>query len=236
MSETIGKDHRPRVAAERRGRMRSRLIESALAVFAEKGVEASVIQDVIAAAGVSQGTFYNYFRTNEDLLQAVTEELNNELVKVIESAVRALDDPALRISNGVRIYLHKAAEFPLFAKFVVRSGLNLASPNNMIYDYLPPHLEAGFVSGRLKRMPVEIALDLIAGQALLAISRISAGAAIENYPELAAAALLRALGLSYAQAEKIAAQPLAPIAAAEGSLIVRATMRASASIESDAVN
>ena len=61
-------DHRTRVAAERRARMHRKLVESALLVFAEKGVDASVIEDVIAAADVSRGTFYNYFRTNGELL------------------------------------------------------------------------------------------------------------------------------------------------------------------------
>ena len=75
-------DHRPRVAAERRTRMRRKLVESALFVFAEKGVDASVIEDVIAAAGVSRGTFYNYFRTNGELLAAAIDELGNEVVDV----------------------------------------------------------------------------------------------------------------------------------------------------------
>ena len=76
----VPNDHRPRVAAERRARMRRKLVESALFVFAEKGVDASVIEDVIAAAGVSRGTFYNYFRTNAELLAAAINELGNEVV------------------------------------------------------------------------------------------------------------------------------------------------------------
>ena len=79
-------DHRTRVAAERRARMHRKLVESALLVFAEKGVDASVIEDVIAAADVSRGTFYNYFRTNGELLAAAIQELGNELVEHIEEA------------------------------------------------------------------------------------------------------------------------------------------------------
>ncbi len=226
MNDTKGIDHRTRVAAERRERMRARLVESAFAVFAERGVGASVIQEVIAAAGVSQGTFYNYFRTNEELLQAVTEELHGELVTLIESAVTGYVDPALRIASGVRMYLHKARAFPLFARFVVHTGLHLLSPNNPIYEYLPPHIEAGFASGRFKTMPMEVALDLIAGVALLAIARIAAGKAAPDYPELAVAALLRALGVTPAQAEKLVTRPLAALAGAVDSLAKRATARA----------
>ena len=103
MLETpVATDHRPRVAAERRARMRRKLVESALLVFAEKGVDASVIEDVIAAAGVSRGTFYNYFRTNVELLVAAIQALGNEVVDLVESRVKAFPSPAARLSTHNR--------------------------------------------------------------------------------------------------------------------------------------
>lgn len=231
MADTEKPDHRSRVAAERRERMRARLAESALAVFAEKGIGASVIQDVIAAAGVSQGTFYNYFRTNEELLLAVAEELSNELVNAIEKEVSRYDDPAIRIATGVRLYLYKARAFPLFARFVVRTGVHLASPNNLIYEYVPQHLEAGFTTGRFDRMPIEIALDLIGGFALATIARLASGEVSEDHTEQVVATLLVALGVSRKEAYKIATAPLQPLALPEDSLVARATARAVALAE-----
>lgn len=211
--------------------MRARLVESAFAVFAQKGLGASVIQDVITAAGVSQGTFYNYFRTNEDLLQAVGEELNNELVNLIEGVVLQYDDPALRIASGVRMYLQKARNYPLFAKFVVSAGLHLANPNNLIYDYLPPHLEAGFASGRFRRMPIEVALDLIGGLALIAVSRIAAGEASDDYPNQVVLALLGALGMTEQQAQALTSLPLMEVQGSQESLVARASMRAEGAVD-----
>src|SRR5579883_2750479 len=101
-------DHRPRVAAERRARMRRALVEAALLVFAEKGVDASVIDDVISAAGVSRGTFYNYFRTNTELMIAANEELGNELVRHIEESVGSMPSPAARLMTGIRLYFEMA--------------------------------------------------------------------------------------------------------------------------------
>ncbi|MEY4756642.1 MAG: hypothetical protein RJA34_1540, partial [Pseudomonadota bacterium] len=70
-------DFRSRVAADKRERMRARLIEAAMEVFATQGVEATVIEDVIAQAGVSRGTFYNYFRTTEAVMSAVQQAVGN---------------------------------------------------------------------------------------------------------------------------------------------------------------
>ena len=45
------------------------------------------------------------------------------------------------------------------------------SPNNLLYEYVPPHLEAGMRTGRLRPMPMELGIDLIGGLALAAIAR-----------------------------------------------------------------
>lgn len=205
--------------------MQARLVECALAVFAEKGVGASVIQDVIATAEVSQGTFYNYFRTNDELLAAVVQELSNELLEGIEGAVSRHEDPAARIAHGVRLYLYRARDFPLFARFVVSAAFHLASPNNLIYEYLPPHLEAGFASGRFVRIPVEVALDLVSGFALAAIVRLTTGEVGGDYPEQVVLTLLRALGFDEQKARNVAFAPLEPLPVPPISLISRATAR-----------
>jgi len=218
-------DHRVRVAAERRERMRARLVESALAVFVDKGVGASVIQEVISKAEVSQGTFYKYFRTNEELLHAVAEELSNELILSIEGAVNPLADPAVRVAHGIRLYLHQARSFPLLGGFVTQTGIHLANPNNLIYEYLPPHLEAGVVAKRFTLISPELALDLISGFALTTIARLITGEAPPDYPEQVAALTLRALGLDPAEAHDIAFSTLAPLDIPPHFLVARATAR-----------
>ena len=87
-----------------------------------------MIEDVIAAAAVSRGTFYNYFRTNADLLAAAIEELGNEVVHLIEARVRPLPSPAARLVTGLRLYLDTARRFPLFARFIARVGHSRSGP------------------------------------------------------------------------------------------------------------
>ncbi|WP_321871828.1 TetR/AcrR family transcriptional regulator [Paraburkholderia tropica] len=219
-------DHRPRVAAERRGRMRDRLIECAMLVFADKGVGASVIQDVIAAAGVSQGSFYNHFRTNTDLLEAVTQELNNELLQLIETEVGDYDDPALRIASGVRMYLHSACAYPQLGRFICAVGLHSAGPSSLIYVYLPPHIEQGLATKRFQNITVDVALDLIAGTALATTARIASGQSDATQPERAVAAILRGLGVPADEADALTRAPLARVVAPQTSLLERGRQRA----------
>lgn len=220
------KDHRPRVAAERRARMRRKLVESALLVFAEKGVDASVIDDVIAAAGVSRGTFYNYFRTNAELLAAANEELGNEIVHLIETHVHAIPSPAARLLTGLRLYLDVARRFPLFARFVARVGEAQAlSPDNLIYKYLPIHLAEGIKARELTDAPVLVMVDLIVGAGLVAVARLSAGLADEAYLRAVLLTLMRGLGLPSDRAESLIAEPLAPLDLSPDSLFMRSQAR-----------
>ena len=52
---------------------RTRLIGTALQLFAEKGVDNTSIKDIARAAGVAQGLLYHYFAGKDDLLWGILE-------------------------------------------------------------------------------------------------------------------------------------------------------------------
>ena len=194
-------------------------------VFAEKGVGASVIQEVIAAAEVSQGTFYNYFRTNEELLAAVSQELNDELFRLIEAEVGSYADPARRIACGVRMFLHAARAYPLLARFICAAGLHAAGPSSLVYVFLPVHIEQGLSDGCFRDISVGVALDLIAGTALTTIQRFIDEGESSAQPEEAVAAILRGLGVSRSVAQALVRGGLAPITVPANSLLERGHAR-----------
>lgn len=215
-------DHRTRVGAERRQRMRLRLIESALQVYAEKGLDRASIDDVIAAAGVSRGTFYNYFRTDAELAEAVSEALTTELIAQIEARVGGLANPAERIARGLRLYLGAAARFPLFAIFTSQAGLRAASPNELLREYLPRHIVAGVEAGRLEASDASLAVDMIVGAALSAVHALSTTRVSQSYAEDAVAHILRGLGVPHATARRLAHAPVEEIDPPSDSLLARA--------------
>ncbi len=218
-------DHRTRVAAERRARMRRKLVESALLVFAEKGVDASVIEDVIAAADVSRGTFYNYFRTNGELMAAAIQELGNELVEHIEERVKSIPSPAARVFTGLRLYMDAARRFPLFARFVARIGPQAVGPENLVNAYIPVHIAEAVERGEFVDAPVRILLDIVVAVGVMIVARIAAGAADDAYVSAMLLALARTLGFDLARAEGLLAAPLAPLSLDAESLLVRSQTR-----------
>lgn len=205
--------------------MRLRLIESALRVFAEKGLDAATIDDVIAAAGVSRGTFYNYFRTEAELAVAVSEELTSESIGHIEAAVGHLANPAERVARGLRLYLGAAAKYPLFARFTSQAGLRAVSPNQLLREYLPRHILEGVRSGRMDVPDVSLAVDMIVGAALSAVHALSTRTVHRDYIDNVAMHILVGLGVARAAARKFACAPIDEIELPEESLLARTQPR-----------
>jgi AcrR family transcriptional regulator len=76
-----------RVSKDRQTR-RAELVDAALSLFLKKGYEAAMVSDIVQSVGVAQGTFYYYFKTKEDMLDAVLEKLLQEGVERAERLVQ----------------------------------------------------------------------------------------------------------------------------------------------------
>lgn len=82
---------------------RAQLVAAARGVFAQKGYYAAGVSDIIEAAGVARGTFYNYFDSKRQIFQAVLEELMTRAGAAVEDIdVRAPIPPQI-YANMVRV-------------------------------------------------------------------------------------------------------------------------------------
>lgn len=82
---------RTRDQAKRRQARRHELVEGAAAVFLDKGVAATSVDDIVRAAGVAKGTFYLYFETKGDAVNAVAERMVEGVADRVEALAIAPD-------------------------------------------------------------------------------------------------------------------------------------------------
>lgn len=88
---------------------RRRLLDAAVAVFAERGADAE-IREVAERAGLAVGTVYNHFPSKEDLLTAVVEEAVAQCETALEAAL-AQSDVVEALHTFLRRSLHVAEHF-----------------------------------------------------------------------------------------------------------------------------
>ena len=196
-----------------RTRTRTLLLDAAVRTFARKGVGATAIHEIAAEAGVANGTFYNYFRTREEIVEAVGHHLAQPLHDEISKSSTDVSDPAERVAIGSRRFILKAMRDPSWGAAVVRvSGGSPGLPTRTAAPVLAD-LRAGRRRGRFKFTSEAAAVDLLQGAVLAAMRTILEGRGDEEHASDVAALILRGLGVDGAEADAIARRPLPALAA-----------------------
>jgi AcrR family transcriptional regulator len=106
---------RTRAAEIAREATRKELLNAALKVFGEKGYPAATISDIVGAAGVTQGTFYLYFKNKSEIFSELLREYREtmitglvvaglENVKTKEDWLQMADRVAEFLLDHIKIY------------------------------------------------------------------------------------------------------------------------------------
>jgi AcrR family transcriptional regulator len=192
------------VGAERRARMRVRILEAAVQVFAQKGGDSPVIDDFIRAAGVSRGTFYNYFRTIEELLGATVAWFADDLIRSIDPEVARLKEPALRLATAIRMYLRWAASDAQWCAFMAKiPRIGMIAERRIKRD-----LREGLRTGVFRYNAAPAAEDLVIGASQQAIRRMAEGDVASDHGDEVVSLMLRGLGVPGPRVAAILSVPL----------------------------
>jgi AcrR family transcriptional regulator len=202
----------------RQQRTRTQLTRAAAHVIAAKGVEGLRLREVTDAADVGFGSFYNYFESKEDLVEAVVLDLMSGLAKTLIAHVESMTDPAEAGSAAHRWFVRTATEDPATARLLV----NLDQADVAFQQRIEPFglrlLAAGVDQGRFTPMPSPVTtLSYVVG-ATLAVTRGVLDRRLEPDAESQTAeVLLRALGLPEHPAREIAYRPLPSVTLVDSS-------------------
>jgi AcrR family transcriptional regulator len=83
--------------AQKRPAKRDRLIDAASLLIYEQGVERTTIADIAAAADVPSGNVYYYFKTKDDIVDAVVSMRIGEIEATDAALAKRYDTPADRL-------------------------------------------------------------------------------------------------------------------------------------------
>jgi AcrR family transcriptional regulator len=82
----------------KRQQTRERLTRAAMALFLERGFEATTLDDIAAAADISRRSFFHYFASKEDVVFAWQEESTAALIAAV--AARPSDESMLAAAEN----------------------------------------------------------------------------------------------------------------------------------------
>jgi len=199
----------PRGGAPRRLRTRQALLDAGLKLMANQPIDAIAIDEIVRAAGVAKGSFFNHFRDKDQFADAVASQVRTEIEQAIGALNRDVEDPAQCVARAVCLYILCAVRDPRRASVLLRSSSRLSRTAAPLNRGVLADVSRGLMSGRFAVPTVDAGVLMVLGVAQIALARVldepnkTVGAALGQQ---LCALLLRGLGLNGAEAETIAAR------------------------------
>lgn len=193
---------------KKRERTRQGLIDAALRLFARKDVGEVALLEVASEAEVASGTIYNYFRTRDEVVEAVGVALADEFSEAIAVLSVAVNSGSSRLAIGVRMFIRRAVADPEWASAVIRVVHFDQAIRSKIAGHVLADLRAGAEEGVFNYPDENIALDLVVSCGVGGMRAVVEGRGVEGHDSKVAEMVLKALGATPARARKLAQQAL----------------------------
>ena len=97
--------------ANQKAERRKRILEAATRLFQSSGYDAARIEDIADIAGISAGTFYNYFENKGDILLATVAM---EVEEVLQSGQIIVSEPPIDILVALQKLINCYTDHSLF--------------------------------------------------------------------------------------------------------------------------
>ena len=159
-------DHRSQVARERRARTRHQILKSLMTIVSESvnPIGSARIDEVAAHAKIAHNTFYSYFPSMKDAIDALIRSLAADFASTMyfQDFYRETLDPALRVAISFQFILLQAARNPLWAGALVRFDM-LKDDRWPIPAYTKDDIKRGADCGAFSFKSFDGAFDLFVG-------------------------------------------------------------------------
>jgi AcrR family transcriptional regulator len=127
---------------------RRRLLDAAEEVFAELGFYDASIVKITEAAGVAQGTFYQYFASKQEIFEELVRDLNARVRHAMQESASQGRDRIEQERLGFRGYFQFTSEHPALYRIIRQA--EFVSPETLQYHY--EKITEGYVDGLRRAM------------------------------------------------------------------------------------
>ncbi len=103
-------------------RTRQRLLESLLALIVERGYEKVTVQDILDRAEAGRATFYQHFRSKEDLLKSGLDHMRALLLKDWKADALAGEKSSRQLGFALALFRHMDGRRPLYRAIMARES------------------------------------------------------------------------------------------------------------------
>jgi AcrR family transcriptional regulator len=184
-------------------RTRKKLIDAALAVMGQKGVEGTSIAEITGAADVGFGSFYSNFRTLEELASEVFVVRAEVLARQLASINEQVEDPALAASFIQRWFIETAVHDRVWGWFLIHADATLQQFERTFGNRVRADIAHGVKCGRFTVRSIEAAATITLASLVAVMRRILEGTSKPSLACEMVELLLRQYGIEAEEARRL---------------------------------
>jgi TetR/AcrR family fatty acid metabolism transcriptional regulator len=141
---------------------RRRILDAALDVFGERGYHAAAVDEIVARADASKGTFYFHFPNKQGIFLALADEGARRLAAGVERAVADEPNALRRVDAALRAVLGTLSRHRTLARLLLVDlgggfGAKLVEVRGRLAELIRGHLDAAVAEGSIPPLDTELA-------------------------------------------------------------------------------
>jgi len=90
----------PKISSVHRAAQRQRILDAARRCFVRDGFHTTSMHEILAEAGLSAGAVYLYFKSKEEIVEAIAVDTLDTFLDILDTLLRADDLPSLDVALG----------------------------------------------------------------------------------------------------------------------------------------
>jgi len=192
----------------RRSRTRAALLRAGRTLLASRDIGGISVDEIVAAADVAKGSFYNHFDDKEVFAREIGGAVRRQAEQAVAVANTGVTDPPARLARGLCVFVRFAIEHRDSAKVLWRLNAGSTMADAPINRELRHDLLAGMQNRRFHSIDLEAGLLLVMGAVVISMRHVLEERVTTQPSSIAAnmaAGMLRSLGVLRAEAHRLAA-------------------------------
>jgi AcrR family transcriptional regulator len=142
------------------------ILDAARVVFGRHGYRTATVRDIIGATALASGTFYNYFKSKEDVFAALRDEIAGEVAPLLRAERERAQTAEEFVASTFRTFLVYMADRPSNLEAISARDDQMALISRMIVvgsDDLRRDIEDAIARGLIANVDAELLAAAIVG-------------------------------------------------------------------------
>lgn len=198
----------------RRQRTRSALLHAGRALLAHRDVDSLSVDEIVAAADVAKGSFYNHFADKDVFAREIAAAVRRQAEDLVSAANHDVTDPAERLARALCVFVSFARQHSDSAQVLWRLNTGATIAGAPVNRGLREEVERARQSGEFKELDLEAGVLLIMGTFVISMRHVLEERAVMPPATVAqrmGEMMLCGLGLPRRRARAVAARAAAAL-------------------------